>query len=356
MKHSFPFSAIVGQDKAKTALILSAVEPRMGGVLLTGQKGTGKSTLVRAFPGILPSLEVNRCSYNCSPEDSQLCPECSNGQQETHLLDPQLVNVPLGSDEASLLGAIRMDALLKEGIVEFEPGLLARANNQVLYIDEVNLLPDHVADNILDCAASGVNTIEKDNISITHPAGFILIGTMNPEEGRLRPQILDRFALSVPIETIGNSEQRIGIINRVLAFSHNPSGFCEAFSRSDHKVKQKIANARSFLPGVQIPVGMLATVAGAMAELQLDGQRADIVTLKAAKALSAYQGKDAVDLDSLKAVAPLSVGHRTRQGGYRNAPEEQEILQALKEAHSRFGGRKEFRRMWSFSEAIGSRE
>jgi len=352
----YPFSAVVGQDKAKTALILSAVEPGMGGVLLTGQKGTGKSTLVRAFPGILPSLEVSRCSYNCSPEDPLLCPECSSGKKETHLLDPQLVNVPLGSDEASLLGSIRMDALLKEGIVEFEPGLLARANNQVLYIDEVNLLPDHVADNILDCAASGVNTIEKDNVSITHPARFILVGTMNPEEGRLRPQILDRFALSVPIETVEKSEDRIEIINRVLAFSENPSAFNKAFAQADQRVREKIALARKNLSAVQIPVGMLATVAGAMAELQLDGQRADIVTLKAAKALTAYQGKGVVDLDGLNTVAPLTVGHRTRQGGYRNAPEEKEILQALKEAHAKFGGRKDSGRMWSFSEAIGSLE
>ncbi|PIE51806.1 magnesium chelatase ATPase subunit I [Candidatus Fermentibacteria bacterium] len=352
----YPFSAVVGQDKAKTALILSAVDPDMGGVLLTGQKGTGKSTLVRAFPGILPSLKVNSCSYNCSPDDSQLCPECSCGDTETHLLEPQLVNVPLGSDEASLLGAIRMDTLLREGTVEFEPGLLARANNQVLYIDEVNLLPDHVADNILDCAASGVNTIEKDNVSITHPARFVLIGTMNPEEGRLRPQILDRFALSVPIATIEKSEQRIDIINRVLAFSEDPAAFCKAFSGADHRIRARISQARKHLSAVQMPVGILATVAGAMAELQLDGQRADIVTLKAAKALSAYQGKDVVDLDSLHAVAPLSVGHRTRQGGYRNAPEEKEILQALKEAHSKFGGKKNSGRMWSFSEAIGSQE
>ena len=163
MKHSFPFSAIVGQDKAKTALILSAVDPGMGGVLLTGQKGTGKSTLVRAFPETLPSIEVNRCSYNCSVEGSILCPECRCGEMEKHLLYPQLVNVPLGSDEASLLGAIRMDSLLRDGAVEFEPGLLARANNQVLYIDEVNLLPDHVADNILDCAASGVNSARVES-------------------------------------------------------------------------------------------------------------------------------------------------------------------------------------------------
>jgi len=352
----YPFSAVVGQDNAKIALILSAVDPGMGGVLLTGQKGTGKSTLVRAFPGILPSLEVNRCPYNCSAENSVLCPECSSGEKEKHLLYPRLVNVPLGCDEASLLGAIRMDALLRDGKVEFEPGLLAKANNQVLYIDEVNLLPDHVADSILDSAASGVNSIEKDNVSITHPARFILIGTMNPEEGRLRPQILDRFALSVPIETVTGSEQRIEIISRVLAFSENPAAFSDAFSSADIKIKQRIEVARSRLPEVQIPVSMLATVAGAMAELELDGQRADIVTLKAAKALAAYQGENSVNLEGLQVVAPLSVGHRTRQGGYRNAPEEQEIKQALKDAYSRFGGRKDSGRIWSFSEAIGVQE
>jgi Mg-chelatase subunit ChlI len=356
MKNSFPFSAIVRQDKAKIALILSAVDPGMGGVLLTGQKGTGKTTIVRAFPGILPSLKVYRCSYNCSPDDSFLCPECREKVGETVELYPGLVNVPLGADEARLLGALKMDALLREGRVEFEPGLLAKANNQILYIDEVNLLPDHIADNILDCAASGVNSVEKDNVSISHPAKFILVGTMNPEEGRLRPQILDRFALSVPIETIEKSEDRIDIINRVLAFSENPTAFCEAFSSLDNKVGERISQARKMLYGVELPMGMLATVAGAMAEMSLDGQRADIVTLKAARALAAYTGKNTVDLECLQTVAPLSVGHRTRQGGYRNAPEEEEISGALKNSHSKYGKANGSGTPWSFKMALGIKD
>lgn len=352
MKHVFPFSAVVGQDEAKLALVLAAVDPGMGGVLLTGQKGTGKSTLVRAFPEILPSVNAAACGYNCSPENRTFCPACSVSMGETAPVKPGLVNVPLGVDEARLLGALKLDILLREGRVDFEPGLLARANNQVLYIDEVNLLPDHIADNILDCAASGINSVEKDNVSVSHPAEFILLGTMNPEEGRLRPQILDRFALSVPIRTIEDSQERIDIINRVLAFSENPEAFHSAFNQLDSQIEERILKARSKLPFTDLPLGMLGTVASAMAELGLDGQRADIVTLKAARAFAAYTGRSAVDLKCLQKVALLAVGHRTRQGGFRNAPEEGEILGSLKKGYSIYGKGSSAGTPWSFKQAL----
>ncbi len=352
--NTFPFSAVVGQDSAKLALILAAVDPGMGGVLLTGQKGTGKSTLVRAFPDILPSLEVCNCGYNCSPGDAFRCPKCMEKVGETRQMQPGLVNVPLGSDEARLLGALKMDALLRDGKVEFEPGLLARANNQVLYIDEVNLLPDHIADNILDCAASGINSVEKDNISINHPAKFILLGTMNPEEGRLRPQILDRFALSVPIETIDKSSDRIEIVNRVLAFGEDPEAFCRVFDKPDREIRGKITAARAAVKDTELPSGMLGTVAHAMASLGLDGQRADIVTLKASRALAAYRGKRSVDMDCIGTVAPLAVAHRTRQGGYREAPTPDEIGNALSEGFSLYGKGNAAVQPWSFHMVIGN--
>lgn len=352
MKISFPFSAVVGQDEAKLALILSAIDPGMGGVLLTGQKGTGKSTLVRAMPEILPSIEVSNCSYHCLQSEALLCPQCIENPGDPVMLIPGLVNVPLGADENRLLGTLKMDALLQEGRVEFEPGLLALANNQVLYIDEVNLLPDNIADNILDCAASGVNSVEKDNISITHPAKFILLGTMNPEEGRLRPQILDRFAMSVPIETIDEPEKRIEIVKRVLAFAESPSEFCEIFRKHDRKLQNIISQARSKLSKIDLPVGMLGTVAAAMAELRLDGQRADIVTLRAARAFAAFKGKGSVTFDCLKKVAPICVSHRTREGGLKSAPDREEILKVLANGYSAYGKSKSAGKPWNWRECL----
>lgn len=353
MRITFPFSAVVGQDEAKLALILSAIDPGMGGVLLTGQKGTGKSTLVRAMPEILPAVEVCDCSYHCLPGGALLCPRCSEKQSDTVMLKPALVNVPLGADENRLLGTLKMDALLREGRVEFEPGLLALANNQVLYIDEVNLLPDNIADNILDCAASGVNSVEKDNVSITHPAKFILLGTMNPEEGRLRPQILDRFAMSVPIETIDDPEKRIEIVKRVLAFAESPVEFNEIFTKQDEKLQKSISEARSRLSDVDLPIGMLGTVAAAMADMGLDGQRADIVTLRAARALAAFNRENTVTFNCLKKVAPLCVSHRTREGGLKSAPDKDEILKALDGGYSTYGRSRSAGKPWNWREALG---
>ena len=349
---SYPFSGIVGQSDAKLALILSAIDPGMGGVLLTGQKGTGKSTLVRAMPQILPSVLVNDCPYHCLPEGSLMCPHCKIDPGNPIELRPSLVNVPLGSDQDSLLGAVKMDSLLREGKVEFEPGLLASANNQVLYIDEVNLLPDNIADNILDCAASGVNSVEKDNISATHPARFILLGTMNPEEGRLRPQILDRFALSISIETIDEPDKRIEIVQRVLAYSESPVDFNKVFSKQNESLRKNISLARRKLSSVDLPMGMLGTVAAAMAEMSLDGQRADIVTLKAARALAAFENRKSVSYGYLKKVAPMCVSHRTREGGLKSAPDKNEILKALQNAYSVYGKGKDAGKKWNWRESL----
>ncbi len=351
---SYPFSGIVGQSDAKLALVLSAIDPGMGGVLLTGQKGTGKSTLVRAMPQILPSVLVNDCSYHCLPHGTLMCPDCMLSPGNPFELKPALVNVPLGTDQDSLLGAVKMDTLLREGKVEFEPGLLALANNQVLYIDEVNLLPDNIADNILDCAASGVNSVEKDNISVTHPAKFILLGTMNPEEGRLRPQILDRFAMSVSIETIDEPKDRIEIVQRVLAYSESPADFNKVFSKQNEVLQNNISLARSKLSSVGLPMGMLGTVAAAMAGMSLDGQRADIVTLRAARALAAFDNKSSVTFECLEKVAPMCVSHRTREGGLKSAPDKDEILKALQNGYSNYGKGKDSGKIWNWRESLES--
>ncbi len=352
---SYPFSGIVGQSDAKLALILLAIDPGMGGVLLTGQKGTGKSTLVRAMPQILPAVKVNHCSYHCLPDGALMCPDCKANPGNSFELKPELVNVPLGADQDSLLGAVKMDSLLREGKIEFEPGLLAAANNQVLYIDEVNLLPDNIADNILDCAASGVNSVEKDNISVTHPAKFILLGTMNPEEGRLRPQILDRFALSVSIETIDEPDKRIEIVQRVLAYGESPIDFNRVFSKQNESLRNSISLARTKLSSVDLPLGMLGTVAAAMAGMGLDGQRADIVTLRAARALAAFDNKSSVTFECLKKVAPMCVSHRTREGGLKSAPDKNEILKALQTGYSNYGKGKDAGKIWNWRESLESK-
>lgn len=332
----FPFSAIVGQEAAKLALAISAVDPGIGGVLLSGMKGTGKSTMVRAFAGILPKRKAAAdCPFGCDPEDVRfLCSECSEAVasgDEPSLVErkPSIVTVPLGVTEDRLLGTINVEKLLQEGVQEFQPGLLARANNQMLYVDEVNLLSDNVTDDILDACAGGFNTVEREGVSVTHPARFILVGTMNPEEGNLRPQILDRFAMSVEILTEMNPLRRVEIIERNLAWESNPDRFSGAFAKADERLGRTIEEARIRLNGVRLPMASINTVAGAMSELQVDGQRPDLVTVRAARAWAALEDSKEVDMEALKAVAPLCVCHRTRSGGMNQPPGREELLESL---------------------------
>ena len=335
----FPFSAIVGQEDAKLALMLVAVSPDIGGVLLSGVKGTGKSTLIRAFPSILPDVEVVAgCPYNCSPRNpEEMCTNCrakfeAGEELPIAKVPAKVVTVPLGTTEDRLLGTIDVETLLKTGEVKFEKGLLASANRQVLYIDEVNLLPDNITDDILDSAASGVNTVEREGISITHPAKFSLIGTMNPEEGQLRPQILDRFALSVKIDTIKSPKMRLEIVNRALAYSSATEKFERTFGRADEKLKERISLSRNRLPDVKIPRWAIDSVATAMAVLGVDGQRPDIVTIKSAIAYAALEGDDRVEKRHIEKVAPLAVCHRTRNGGFDPPPTKDEVLKTLSNA------------------------
>ncbi|MCK5117532.1 MAG: ATP-binding protein [Candidatus Aegiribacteria sp.] len=338
----FPFSGIVGQDDAKLALAIAAVDPGIGGVLLSGMKGTGKSTLVRSYVEILPDQEVViDCIYGCSPDDKRfLCDQCrqsfDNGiEPATITRRPSLVTVPLGVTEDRLLGTINVEKLLQQGEQEFQPGLMARANNQVLYVDEVNLLPDNITDDVLDACAGGINTVEREGISVIHPARFIMVGTMNPEEGNLRPQILDRFAFSVKIETEVNPLKRIEIIERNLAWEADSERFSKAFKKSDIRLRETISAARSRLGNIRIPLSSIETVAGTMAELKMDGQRPDLVTIKAARAWAALEKHKEITQDALMAVAPICACHRTRSGGMNQPPEREELLSVLKNEASK---------------------
>jgi len=335
----FPFSAIVGQEEAKLALLLSAVDPEIGGVLLSGVKGTGKSTLVRSFAAILPEIDVvEGCPYHCDPSSERgLCEKCkrrSDSGEELPLISfsPRIITVPLGTTEDRLLGTIDVEKMLREGEAHFEPGLLAEANNQVLYIDEVNLLPDNITDDILDSVAIGFNTIEREGLSIVHPANFSLVGTMNPEEGQLRPQILDRFALSVKIDTVKKPQLREVIVERAISYSFAREKFERAFAKSDHILKERIEEGRNNLKDIKIPGWAIKSVATAMSQLGVDGQRPDIVAIKSAIAYAALEGDSRVDKEHLKKSVPMAVCHRTRNGGFDPPATPEETVAALDES------------------------
>jgi len=336
-----PFSALVGQEEAKLALVLAAIDPGIGGVLLSGVKGTGKSTIVRSFAEVLPDSQVvDGCRFGCSPDAGRfVCAECrarlDDGTAILAAVRPRIVNVPLGVTEDMLLGTVSVGRLLSEGREEFQPGLLARANGQMLYVDEVNLLPDSITDDILDAAAMGFNTVEREGISVTHPARFTLVGTMNPEEGQLRPQILDRFALSVSISTLGDPEQRAEIVRRSLAYERKPDRFVESFWEATLRQRLTISSARQRLPRVKLPMRVIEVVAAAMARLGVDGLRPDLVTIRTGMAHAALRGAPEVEMSDLEACAPLAVCHRTRNGGFEQPPDGRTVIDHLKEASGR---------------------
>ena len=301
-------------------------------------KGTGKSTLVRSFVSILPDQDVVKgCSYGCIVDDERyLCEKCRTDldndiDPEINCRRPSMITVPLGVTEDRLLGTINIEKLMQHGIQEFQPGLMAIANNQVLYVDEVNLLPDNITDDVLDACASGFNTVEREGVSVTHPARFIMVGTMNPEEGNLRPQILDRFALSVSISTETDPLKRIEIIERNLAWEIDSERFCRAFGKYDLRLRETITVSRTRLGDVKLLVSSIETVARTMSKLKMDGQRPDLVTIRAARAWAALENHGEVDLEAIIAVAHLCSCHRTRSGGMNQPPEKEELISVLKE-------------------------
>ncbi|KAA2238058.1 magnesium chelatase ATPase subunit I [Salinarimonas soli] len=314
----FPFSAIVGQDEMKLALLIAAIDPSVGGVLVLGDRGTGKSTAVRGLASLLPPMNaVAGCRYRCDPAagPSARCEECAarSGSLGSQRVPVPVVDLPLGVTEDRVVGALDLERAITRGEKAFEPGLLARAHRGFLYVDEVNLLEDHIVDLLLDVAASGQNVVEREGLSVRHPARFVLVGSGNPEEGDLRPQLLDRFGLSVEIGTPKDLAQRVEVVRRRDAFERDPEAFLELWRREDMRIRRKIAAAHRRLPGVVVPDATLLRAAGLCMALGTDGLRGELTLMRAARALAALEGAESVEDAHLRRIAPAVLRHRLRR-------------------------------------------
>ncbi|HIP88877.1 MAG TPA: magnesium chelatase, partial [Thermococcus paralvinellae] len=324
----FPFSAIVGQEKAKLALLCVAINPLIGGVLLKGDKGTGKSTLVRALANVLPEIEVvANCPFNCNPRNPlEMCDSCYERYEKGEELPVakrkmRVVDLPLSITIDRLVGTVDVERFLREGRKALQPGILAEANRSVLYIDEVNLLDDYIADSLLDAAAMGWNTIEREGISFRHPARFILVGSMNPEEGELRPQILDRFGLCVEVTAPMSPEERVEIVKRVEEFHEDPMSFYKKFESEEKKLTERIVKAREILPKVEISDDLLKLLAETVVNLGIKTNRAEIATIKTAKAIAALNGRRRVSLEDLEKAMELALPHRLKDKPFQKPPQ-----------------------------------
>jgi magnesium chelatase subunit I len=320
MAVAFPFSAIVGQDEMKQAILMAAVDPGIGGVLVFGDRGTGKSTAVRAIAALLPKMAaVVGCRYGCDPAAAPSgCEQCATLKAgktppKTHLIPVPVVDLPLGATEDRVVGALDLERALAQGVKAFEPGLLARAHRGFLYIDEVNLLDDHLVDLLIDVAASGENVVEREGLSVRHPARFVLVGSGNPEEGELRPQLLDRFGLSLEVSTPQTLPERIEVVKRRDAFDREPAAFVERWKKEDDKVRRKILAGRKLLPQVVVPDAALEQAAKLCIALGTDGLRGELTLMRAARALAALHGDKAVSAKHLQKVAPSALRHRLRR-------------------------------------------
>ncbi|SEG97989.1 magnesium chelatase subunit D [Nonomuraea solani] len=325
---TYPFSAVVGLGDLKLALVLNAVSPRVGGVLVRGEKGTAKSTIVRALAAQLPAVEVvPGCRFACDPAAPD--PECPDGPHEAGVQGVRraaaLVELPVGASEDRLVGSLDVERALTEGVKAFEPGLLAAAHRGVLYVDEVNLLHDHLVDLLLDAAALGTCYVERESVSVRHAARFLLVGTMNPEEGELRPQLLDRFGLTVEVRASREPSERAEVVRRRLSFEAGPEAFAERWAAEESALAERIVRARARVPGVRLPDGRLRQIATVCAAFEVDGLRADLVTANAAIAHAAWQGRDSVTTDDVRAAARLSLPHRRRRDPF-DAPGLDEAL------------------------------
>lgn len=328
----FPFTAIVGQDRMKIALALNAINPAIGGVLIRGEKGTAKSTATRSLAALLPALEVNAgCLFSCAPDAPfDGCDFCANRSvPQAVRRQVRLVELPVSATEEAVVGTLDIEAAIREGQRRFEPGLLAAAHRGILYIDEVNLLNDHVVDVLLDSAAMGRNFVEREGISFRHPARFILIGTMNPEEGDLRPQFIDRFGLAVEIDHIRDAERRAEVVRRRIAYESAPAEFAARWAQSEAQERARIANAVALLPSVAVDDNILTFIARLCAEHDVDGLRADIVIYKAAQTLAAYHGRNSVAFDDVLTVAEMALLHRMRRQPFDEPELNRERLEQL---------------------------
>lgn len=330
----YPFTAIVGQERMKRALVLNAVSPRIGGVLIRGERGTGKSTAARALAALLPDVKVVAdCRFGCDPDHpTSWCTECREraaaGEDLPSVARPtSFVDLPVSATEDRVVGTLDIEKAIQKGERQFEAGVLAAANRGLLYIDEVNLLDDHVVDLLLDSAAMGINIVEREGISFSHPARFILVGTMNPEEGDLRPQLLDRFAMSVEIRGIRDARERVLIMERNLGFEADPVSFQRQWQEQEADLSHRIDAARQLLDRVTYSKRDLLSIAALTASLNVDGHRADLVILKTARAHAAFEGRDAINDRDIALAAELALPHRIRKGPFQQAEITMEELQ-----------------------------
>ncbi|MGW2639655.1 putative cobaltochelatase [Streptomyces sp. NPDC001348] len=334
MSTPFPFTAVVGQDDLRLALLLNAVSPAVGGVLVRGEKGTAKSTAVRALSALMPQVDVvSGCRFSCDPgSPDPACPDGPHAPGAFESRPARMVELPVGASEDRLVGALDIERALAEGVKAFEPGLLADAHRGILYVDEVNLLHDHLVDLLLDAAAMGASYVEREGVSVRHAAKFLLVGTMNPEEGELRPQLLDRFGLTVEVAASREPEQRVEVVRRRLAYDDDPAGFAARWAEEEAAVRARIVAARELLPSVRLGDGALRQIAATCAAFEVDGMRADIVMARTATALAAWAGRTDVLAEDVRQAALLALPHRRRRNPF-DAPglDEDKLDQTLEE-------------------------
>jgi Mg-chelatase subunit ChlI len=341
----YPFTAIVGQERMKRALILNAVDMRIGGVLIRGERGTGKSTAARALAALLPEIEVVADSpYNDDPYhpetwSDEVKERTERGEQlEVKRRRIRFIDLPVSATEDRVVGTLDIEKAIQKGERHFDPGVLAAANRGILYVDEVNLLDDHVVDLLLDSAAMGINVVEREGISFSHPARFILIGTMNPEEGDLRPQLLDRFALSVEVVGIASPGDRMEIVSRHIQYEDNPEAFRAQWSSHEQELSDRIAAARELVDHVTYTRRDLFTIASLTSTMHIDGHRADLVILKAARAQAAYDGRRAISHSDILLAAELAIPHRLKRGPMADVQVNMDALESqIAQASTEFG-------------------
>ncbi|MEU6126761.1 ATP-binding protein, partial [Streptomyces sp. NPDC047123] len=335
MSTPYPFTALVGQDDLRLALLLNAVSPAVGGVLVRGEKGTAKSTAVRALSALLPEVPVVAgCRFSCDPAaPDPRCPDGPHGSGGAAARPARMVELPVGASEDRLVGALDIERALAEGVKAFEPGLLADAHRGILYVDEVNLLHDHLVDLLLDAAAMGASYVEREGVSVRHAARFLLVGTMNPEEGELRPQLLDRFGLTVEVAASRETDQRVEVVRRRLAYDDDPEGFAGRWTGDESALRDRVVAARALLPEVVLGDAALRQIAATCAAFEVDGMRADIVMARTATALAAWAGRTDVHSEDVRQAALLALPHRRRRNPF-DAPglDEDKLDEALDEA------------------------
>lgn len=331
----YPFTAIVGQEKMKEALILNIINPSLGGVLIRGEKGTAKSILVRALANLLAEREENSCEFHCEPDKiDNYCSQCSEkylkGEKiEKHKSTMKVINLPISATEDRVVGTLDIEYAIKTGEKKFEKGILAQSNRNILYVDEINLLDDHIVDVLLDSAAMGVNTIEREGISYSHPAKFVLVGTMNPEEGDLRPQLLDRFGLVVDVIGERETSKRVEVIKRRLDFEAEPEKFIKKYLAEEEKLKNRIENSKKILKNIKCSDEIYELAAKISIALNVDGHRADIAVVKTAITIAAFENREEVIKEDMLRAAVLALPHRMRKTPFEDGILDKEQIEKL---------------------------